>query len=90
MSDRAAAVDESENKKAEEWVDVQDCVPLKLFMRSFSAFARFELGRELARMLRLSDSIVSGVDERGEVEDDGMSGVGMGVGRRARTVSVRA
>ena len=33
-------------------------VPLKLFMRSFSALARLELGRELASILRLRDSMV--------------------------------
>lgn len=33
--------------------------PLKLFKRSFSAFARLELGNELARVFRFSDESIN-------------------------------
>jgi hypothetical protein len=40
-------------------------VPLKLFSSSFSALARFEVGSEPARALRLRDSMKDGVSECG-------------------------
>ena len=41
----------------DKWKGMSRSVPLKLFMSSASAFARFEFGSEVASMLRLRDSI---------------------------------
>lgn len=37
--------------------------PLKLFMSSASAFARFEFGKEVASIFRLRDSMAANTDE---------------------------
>jgi len=59
------------------WIKKIRSIPLKLLRRSFSAFARFEFGSELARVLRLREEsmlVGSGGQSRRSATDCSQSG----------------